>query len=75
MTVIYPQIVCNSKKMGFARKKQKIMDPRRFELLHLTIFDLESNALNHSAKDPVYKIIGFLGYFDMHSCFSKKDRI
>ena len=28
------------------------MDPMRFELMHLTILDLESSALNRSAKDP-----------------------
>ena len=34
------------------RIEKKIMDPMRFELMHLTILDLESSALNRSAKDP-----------------------
>ena len=35
------------------------MDPMRFELMHLTILDLESSALNRSAKDPFVIFVVF----------------
>ena len=45
-------------------KQKKIMDPMRFELMHLTILDLESSALNRSAKDP---FVIFIVFTDLQS--------